>query len=76
MLIRKSSLYHGPALERLPDLIIEPELEDNYSVTIWNPACKGPAVAQLPAAEWRGRKGGSMNGSHRPMGVLLSNRLW
>ncbi len=69
----KNVLYNGPAIDRIPDLIIEPELEDNYSFTIWNPACHGPAIEKLPTREWLGRKGGSMNGSHRPLGVLLSN---
>ncbi len=69
----KHDLYNGPALEWIPDLIVVPAMDGDYTVTLWNAPSPGPIISELPEQEIRGRKGGSMNGSHRPFGVLISN---
>lgn len=69
----KHDLYYGAALEWIPDLIIVPAMDGDYTVTLWNAPSPGPILSELPEQEIRGRKGGSMNGSHRPFGVLFSN---
>ncbi|MBN1880131.1 alkaline phosphatase family protein [bacterium] len=71
---RREDIYHGSAVECLPDLVLELNLEDNYSYSIWNPGCSGSPIEILPASGRIGYKGGSMNGSHRPHGVVISNR--
>jgi predicted AlkP superfamily phosphohydrolase/phosphomutase len=69
-----SELYHGPALEWIPDIVVIPEMDGNYTVTVWNAPNAGPVVTRLPEGEMTGRKGGSMNGSHRPFGVLIASQ--
>ncbi|MCD4655266.1 alkaline phosphatase family protein, partial [bacterium] len=70
---RREEIYSGPALDIIPDLIVEPALDRGYSYAIWNAPESGPVLENLPQRELRGRKGGSMNGSHRQYGVLLTN---
>ncbi|MBN1296089.1 hypothetical protein JXA80_04865, partial [bacterium] len=47
-------------------------LDRGYSTTIWNAPRPGTPVERLPENEWLGRKGGSMNGSHRSHGIFVS----
>nr|HPQ42440.1 hypothetical protein [bacterium] len=70
---RREDLYHGPAMCIIPDLIVEPALDRGYSYAVWNASCPGPAVDAIPDDDLLGRKGGSMNGSHRPYGVLFTD---
>lgn len=70
---RRESLFDGPAMDIIPDLIVEPALDREYSYAVWNAPCPGPAVEAIPEDDLLGRKGGSMNGSHRPYGVLFTD---
>jgi len=70
---RREDLYYGPAMESIPDIIVEPALDRGYSYAVWNASCPGPAVEPVPETELLGRKGGSMNGSHRPYGVMFTD---
>ncbi len=69
---KREELYRGPWVHLAPDIIIEPALDRGYSVTFLGSGGRdGPAVRQLSPAERIGAKGGSMNGSHRPQGILI-----
>lgn len=69
---RREDLYHGPAVEFAPDLVLEPALDGGYTYTFLSSGGRpGAPLRQLVAAEYLGAKGGSMNGSHRPDGVLI-----
>ena len=76
---RREELYHGPAVETAPDIVLEPALDCGYAYTfLRSPAPRGSGGGQpgepirgLAAHERLGAKGGSMNGSHRPDGVLI-----
>lgn len=70
---RSDSIYHGRAMEIMPDLVLDLNLDNGYSYAIWNAPTPGSPVEPLPKTEWIGRKGGSMNGSHRQHGVLFLN---
>ncbi len=66
----RSVLYDGPYVERAPDIIIEPALEDGY-----RPSCLrsrgGKPFRRLSEVEYKGGKERGMNGTHRPWGTLL-----
>jgi predicted AlkP superfamily phosphohydrolase/phosphomutase len=69
----KNELFNGPALEWIPDLVVIPAMDGDYTLNVWNAPCPGPVLSKLPETEIQGRKGGSMNGSHRQFGVLIAN---
>jgi predicted AlkP superfamily phosphohydrolase/phosphomutase len=69
---RREELYHGPAVESAPDIVLEPALDKGYSYTLLSSGGQpGEPLRKLAPAERLGAKGGSMNGSHRPEGVFL-----
>jgi predicted AlkP superfamily phosphohydrolase/phosphomutase len=69
---RREELYHGPHVVDAPDILLELALENGYAYTCLSSQGRaGPAVRTLTPAERVGAKGGSMNGSHRPDGVLI-----
>ena len=69
---RREELYHGPAVQDAPDIIIEPALDQGYAYTYLTSAGQaGDPIRTLSPAEHLGAKGGSMNGSHRPAGMLV-----
>jgi len=71
----REALYHGPCVERSPDLVLELNLRDGYSYTLL-PSARVPAGQlwrRLKPEEHVGGKGLGMNGSHRQHGLLL---LW
>jgi predicted AlkP superfamily phosphohydrolase/phosphomutase len=76
---RREELYHGPAVETAPDIVLEPALDRGYAYTfLRSPAPGGPGggqagepIRKLAPHDRLGAKGGSMNGSHRPDGVLI-----
>jgi predicted AlkP superfamily phosphohydrolase/phosphomutase len=69
---RREDLYHGPWVHLAPDIVLEPALDRGYSSTfLGSSAREGPAVRRLAPEERLGAKGGSMNGSHRPAGILI-----
>jgi len=67
----KDQIYSGEHLDRIPDLILELNERDGYSFQVQRELIPGDPIGELPVSEWIGRKGGSMNGSHRPFGVLF-----
>jgi predicted AlkP superfamily phosphohydrolase/phosphomutase len=69
---RREDVYHGPAVEDAPDIVLEPALDQGYAYTYLSSRGQpGPPVGRLAPAERLGAKGGSMNGSHRPEGILI-----
>jgi predicted AlkP superfamily phosphohydrolase/phosphomutase len=69
---RREELYDGPWVHLAPDIVLEPALDRGYSVTfLGSRGQPGPALRRLEPHERLGAKGGSMNGSHRPEGVLI-----
>jgi len=69
---RREDLYHGPAVERAPDIVCEPALDRGYAYTLLSSGGRpGDPIRALSPAEYLGAKGASMNGSHRPDGVLI-----
>jgi predicted AlkP superfamily phosphohydrolase/phosphomutase len=68
----REQLYHGPAVEDAPDIVLEPALDQGYAYTFLSSHGRpGQPICTLTPAERLGAKGGSMNGSHRPDGVLI-----
>ena len=69
---RREELYQGPTVEYAPDIVLEPALDQGYSVTCLSSRGEpGAPIRRLAAAEGMGAKGGSMNGSHRPDGLVI-----
>jgi predicted AlkP superfamily phosphohydrolase/phosphomutase len=77
---RREELYHGPAVDSAPDIVLEPALDTSasldtrrgYSHTLLPSGGQpGEPLRRLTAEERLGAKGGSMNGSHRPEGVFI-----
>ena len=69
---RREELYNGPAVDLAPDIVLEPALDRGYAYTFLASSGRpGDAMRKLTADERLGAKGGSMNGSHRPEGVLI-----
>jgi predicted AlkP superfamily phosphohydrolase/phosphomutase len=69
----REELYHGPFVERAPDLIIEPGLDRGYSYAYLSSLSPGASgwIRALARSEFVGAKGASMNGSHRRNGIFL-----
>ncbi len=70
---RREEIYHGDALHLIPDLVLELNYDNGYSYPITRCRTPGEPISPLPESELSGRKGGSMNGSHRPFGTLLAS---
>ncbi len=69
---RREELYHGPTVETAPDIVLEPALDRGYAYTFLSSGGQpGEPTRILARSERLGAKGGSMNGSHRPDGVLI-----
>jgi predicted AlkP superfamily phosphohydrolase/phosphomutase len=72
---RREELFRGSALEDAPDVVLEPALDQGYAYTLlptpgYHPHLAEPVSRLAPHERW-GAKGGSMNGSHRPDGILI-----
>lgn len=69
---RREDLYQGPWVHLAPDIVLELALDRGYTMTcLSSGGHPGQAFRKLTAEERLGFKGGSMNGSHRPEGILL-----
>jgi predicted AlkP superfamily phosphohydrolase/phosphomutase len=66
----RDELYQGKFVSRAPDIVLELELEDGYSHSCLR-ARGGPSFRRIRPEEHLGGKERGMNGSHRPVGVLL-----
>jgi predicted AlkP superfamily phosphohydrolase/phosphomutase len=68
----REELYWGPAVEHAPDIVLQPALDCGYSYTLLSSRGRpGASIRTLAPVEHLGAKGASMNGSHRPSGVLI-----
>jgi predicted AlkP superfamily phosphohydrolase/phosphomutase len=69
---RREELYHGPAVQAAPDIVLEPALDRGYAYTFLSSGGRpGLPIHKLAPSEHLGAKGGSMNGSHRSDGVCI-----
>jgi predicted AlkP superfamily phosphohydrolase/phosphomutase len=69
---RREELYRGPHVDEAPDVILELALDEGYAYTCQSSGGRpGPALRRLSPGEYAGAKGQSMNGSHRPEGILI-----
>jgi predicted AlkP superfamily phosphohydrolase/phosphomutase len=72
----REELFHGPFLERAPDLLLELERPDGYSYNLMPsggaPADQPGPFRRLQASEYLGRKGRSLPGSHRERGLFIA----
>lgn len=69
----RDALYKGPELDRAPDIVLELALENGYAHSALR-ARGGPSFRRIRPDEALGGKERGMNGSHRPVGVLLLSR--
>ena len=69
---KREELYSGAYIDRAPDIILELALDEGYSYTcLSSQGHPGPAMIRLSQSDYLGSKGKSMNGSHRPNGILI-----
>jgi predicted AlkP superfamily phosphohydrolase/phosphomutase len=71
----REELFVGPFVERAPDLILELRLDRGYSYNLMpsGGVASGPqVVTRLSPAEYLGKKGRSLPGSHRPRGLFVA----
>lgn len=70
---RREELYRGPFVKEAPELILDLALDNGYSYScLSSDGRPGPAYRELALGERMGAKNRSMNGSHRPFGMLLA----
>lgn len=71
---RREDLFEGPFVERAPDLVLELALDAGYSYNLLPSGSEdGDALfRRLAPAEYLGRKGRSLPGSHRPRGLFVA----
>jgi len=79
---RREELFSGPHVERAPDLLLELHLDDGYSYNLMPSGSAPPAGSCAGAAgsfrrltpdEYLGRKGRSLQGSHRDRGLFIAH---
>jgi len=68
----RASVYDGPHVDRAPDILIEPAVENGYRHACLR-AQGGPSFRRMDPAEYAGGKERGMNGVHRSPGLLVSN---
>jgi predicted AlkP superfamily phosphohydrolase/phosphomutase len=68
----REELFEGPYLERAPDLLLELNLVRGYSYNLLPSPGGGEAFGRLTPAQYLGKKGRSLPGSHRPRGLLIA----
>ncbi len=67
----REEVFHGPAVEEAPDLILEPALVDGYSPSCCRSDGPGPSLRRLAPTEFGGGRGQGMNGAHRRDGLVV-----
>jgi len=70
---RREALYHGPHVDRAPDIILGLALENGYSHSCLR-SRGGHAFRRLASQEYLGGKERGMTGHHRETGVLFLSR--
>jgi predicted AlkP superfamily phosphohydrolase/phosphomutase len=70
----REQLFSGPFVQRAPDLLLELRLDRGYSYNLMpsSGAVGSSCFAELTPAEYLGKKGRSLPGSHRPRGLLIA----
>lgn len=71
----REALFEGPLVERAPDLLLELHLDGGGSYNLMPSAGARPThgpFRRLAPAEYLGRKGRSLPGSHRPKGLFVA----
>jgi predicted AlkP superfamily phosphohydrolase/phosphomutase len=69
----REALFSGPFVERAPDLLLELRLDRGYSYNLVpSPGAGQDIVTRLSPAEYLGKKGRSLPGSHRPRGLFVA----
>ena len=69
----REEIYHGPYVDRAPDIVLELALENGYSHSCLR-ARGGPSFRRIGPGEFVGGKEKGMNGNHRPSGILLLSK--
>ncbi len=69
---RREALFEGPLVHRAPDLVLELELDGEYSYGVAPSRGAGAVFEKLPREEHLGRKGRSLAGSHRDRGLFVA----
>lgn len=68
----REELFEGPQLERAPDLLLELNLVRGYSYNLAPSETAGEPFGRLAPAQYLGKKGRSLPGSHRPRGLMIA----
>jgi len=70
----REALFHGPFVDRAPDLLLELRLDRGFSYNLMPSALAptGAVVTRLAPADYLGKKGRSLPGSHRPRGLFVA----
>jgi len=70
----RETRYHGPYVDRAPDIVLEWTLEDGYAYScLRSPEGDTRPFRRLAREEYPGGKERGMNGSHRGAGMLVSS---
>ncbi len=69
---RREELYDGPHLERAPDLLLRLHLREGYSYNVQPSGGPGALFRRLDPSEHLGKKGRSLQGSHRERGFFAA----
>ena len=68
---RRDALYHGPYVDRAPDIVLDLRLENGYSYSCLRSPAGGPAERRMLPQERFGGKERGMTGNHRGTGILF-----
>jgi predicted AlkP superfamily phosphohydrolase/phosphomutase len=68
----REELFEGPHVARAPDLLLELNLVRGYSYNLLPSGAAGEPFARLAPAQYLGKKGRSLPGSHRARGLLIA----
>ncbi|MCA9581116.1 MAG: alkaline phosphatase family protein [Myxococcales bacterium] len=72
----REELFHGPHTDRAPDFLLDLHLAHNYSYNLMPTASAPPGTGpfrRLAEGEWLGKKGRSLPGSHRDLGLFIAH---
>ncbi len=70
---RREELYRGPHIERAPDLLLRLHLREGYSYNVQPSGGPGEIFRRLDPSEHLGKKGRSLQGSHRERGLFVAS---
>lgn len=69
---RRTEVYHGPATESAPDLLLELASVDGYRPSALHSGGPGPSLRRLAPEEYGAGKTAGMNGTHERDGVFVA----